>query len=124
MNNYFSDDELRCKCGCDQILKNEMFLKRLNTMRELASRPLHLSSAYRCPNHPVEARKKKGGSHTFGRAVDIICKNGCDFYELLPYAIQVGFTGLGLHLTGTARFLHLDDLTKQDGFSRPTIWGY
>lgn len=86
-----------------------------------------VNSAYRCPNHPIEAKKvaqgKSVGAHASGRAVDIAIQ-GEDARELLKMALEHGFTGIGVQQKGSSRFLHFDDLLAEDGFSRPTIWSY
>ena len=114
---------MQCKCGCNQEKMDVEFMARLTNLREKWGKPMVVSSAYRCQNHPVEARKAKPGAHTLGRAVDIAVQ-GADARELLALAIDYGFTGIGVQQKGTGRFLHFDDLTAKDGFPRSTIWSY
>jgi hypothetical protein len=73
----------------------------------------------------VEARKDKPGAHALGRAVDILV-NGEEAYLLLCAALGHGFTGIGINQTGSreTRFIHLDDMRSEDGFSRPHLWSY
>ena len=120
---YFTQDEMRCQCGCNQDGMNAEFMDRLTSLRANWGRPMVVSSAYRCPQHPIEARKAKPGAHASGRAVDIAVQ-GADARELLKMALDHGFTGVGVQQKGGGRFLHFDDLTAAEGWPRPTIWSY
>lgn len=119
----FSEVELRCKhtgkCNMDP-----KFMDKLQALRNAIGRPITITSGYRDPKHPVEARKAKPGAHAYGRAVDIAAQ-GADAYILVSLALANGFTGVGVsqHPRG-ARFIHLDDMTAADGFPRPTLYSY
>lgn len=102
---HFSTKELTCKCGCNTCEMNEKFMEQLENLREYLSTPLVLSSAYRCPTHPVEAVKTKGGYHTLGRAVDIKCTDSTMRFNLVLAALQMGFRGIGV----SKNFIHLDN---------------
>ena len=120
---WFSKDELKCK-HTGECEMDEGFLEKLDALRERYGRPIYLSSAYRDISHPVEARKASGGSHTYGRAVDIECSRG-EAVEILSHIMAMGvFTGIGIQQKGRGRFIHIDDLTELDSFPRPTIWSY
>jgi hypothetical protein len=41
----------------------------------------------------------------------------------LKYALNAGFTGIGVKQTGVNRIIHLDTLTAPD-YPRPTVWSY
>jgi len=121
---HFSRDELKCKftgeCGM-----SEVFLTKLETLRQHYGKPIRLTSAYRSVDHPVEKAKWKDGKpkstgyHVLGRAVDIACWNA-DGARLLEIGIQMGlFGGYGFSFTGSSRFLHVDD--REDGLM---IWSY
>ncbi len=64
-------------------------------------------------------------SHTTGRAIDIAVY-GEQAYKIVSCVPQFEFNGIGLSQAGAhrSRFIHLDDLTRVDGFPRPWIWGY
>lgn len=114
---------MRCQCGCDQDGMHSEFMEKLTSLRADWGQPMVVTSAYRCPNHPIEAKKAKPGAHASGRAVDIAVQ-GEDAYKLLCAALGHGFTGIGVNQKGSARFIHLDDLTRDEGWPRPTIWSY
>ena len=117
----FTPDELRCRhTGKDGM--NAEFMARLQKLRSVYGKPMTITSGYRHPTHPIEARKGSPGAHSTGRAADIAVQ-GEDALRLLQLALQMGFTGIGVQQRGTGRFLHLDDIN--DGYlPRPTIWSY
>jgi zinc D-Ala-D-Ala carboxypeptidase len=95
-------------------------MNRLERLRIAYAAPLKVSSAYRCVNHPVEAKKAVSGVHTHGRAIDLLL-SGANAHSLTFLAINAGFTGIGVNQKGEGRFIHIDDTTD---FPRPTIWSY
>jgi zinc D-Ala-D-Ala carboxypeptidase len=115
----FSAKEFDCShCG-----KNEMradFMERLQALRNAYGKPMRITSGYRCPEHPIEAKKAKPGSHASGCACDVGVE-GQDAYQLLKLAFQLGFTGIGVQQKGSGRFIHLDTLEQPP---RPNAWSY
>ncbi|WP_271105111.1 D-Ala-D-Ala carboxypeptidase family metallohydrolase [Pseudomonas tohonis] len=121
----FSLVELRCKCGhcgSDGREMDTAFMERLQQLRTAFGKPIKLSSAYRCPKHPVEAKKAAPGEHCTGKAVDIAIR-GPEAVELLRLALDLGFTRIGISQKGAARFIHLG--TSAGGrFPSPALWSY
>lgn len=115
----FSEDEFKCS-HCGEVYMNPEFLDKLQELRTLYGKPLFILSGYRCPEHPIEAKKKRPGTHTKGIAVDIAI-SGRNAYKLLKLAFKLGFTGVGVRQKGDNRFIHLD--ISQD-FPRPNVWSY
>ena len=115
---YFTKDEMKCSHTGIEMM-DPQFMEKLTSLRADWGQPMIISSAYRDPTHPIEVRKEKRGAHASGRA-------GEDAYKLLCAALGHGFTGIGIAQKGSydSRFIHLDDLTTDDGFPRPTIWSY
>lgn len=115
----FKADEFNCShCG-----KNEMkadFMLKLQTLRSVYGKPMRVTSGYRCPEHPIEAKKAQPGAHASGCAVDIGVE-GAEAHQLLKLAFAAGFTGVGVQQKGAGRFIHLDTLT---GATRPRVWSY
>jgi len=120
---YFTKEEMRCQCGCEQDGMHSEFMEKLTSLRADWGQPMTVTSGYRCPNHPIEAKKAKPGTHASGRAVDIAVQ-GEDAYNFLCAALGHGFTGIGVNQKGSSRFIHLDDLTRDEGWPRPTVWSY
>ena len=116
----FSAKEFECQhCG-----KNEMkseFMGKLQALRMRYGKPMKITSGYRCPEHPIEAKKEKPGAHASGLACDVGI-DGQQAYELMKDAFALGFTGIGVSQKGSGpRFIHLDMLEEAP---RPNIWSY
>ena len=116
----FTWDEFACRCGCDSdgSEMDEGLLEALQDIRTKAGFPFFITSGYRCPNHPVEARKTTPGTHSQGIAVDIGVSRE-NALTVLKLALNDGrIKGIGVQQKGGGRFIHLD--TRTD----PAIWSY
>jgi uncharacterized protein YcbK (DUF882 family) len=103
---------------------DEAFMRTLTAIREHLDFPLIVTSAHRCPRHNARVSiTGKTGPHTTSRAVDIAIQ-GNPAIELVVSAKVHGMTGFGINQKGKNRFIHLDNLTAEDGFHRPWIWSY
>jgi zinc D-Ala-D-Ala carboxypeptidase len=115
----FKKSEFDCThCG-----KNSMtpeFMGKLQALRNAYNKPMRITSGYRCPQHPIEAKKAAPGAHASGCAADIGVE-GRDAYQILRQAFLLGFTGIGVQQKGSGRFIHLD--TIENG-PRPNVWSY
>jgi len=121
MINYFSNDELRCKCDCQDYFFDDQTKARLNQLREELGFPLIISSGYRCEHYNNQIGATQ--THASGQAVDILIR-GTQAYRLIHKAIEIGFTGVGISQKGDSRFIHLDDLDRLENRPRPWIWSY
>ena len=111
---YFDVSEFDCKhTGNNQM--EERFLLMIDQLRERCGFPFKITSGYRDPSHPVEARKKKPGTHSKGIAADVFVANGNQAYILMKNAFEMGFTGIARGKT----FVHLD---IREGL--PVNWPY
>ena len=119
--NYFKPKELKCKATGEEGFDPD-FLKLLNEIRHECGFSFPLSSAYRSPQHPTEARKERLGAHTYGKAVDILA-NGENALEIIRVAQKHGIKRIGVQQKGGGRFIHLDVCTEEEGFP-PAIWSY
>ena len=111
---YFSLKEF----DCQHTGANEMdmeFLRRLDELRDACGFPFRITSGYRAPSHPIEAKKKKSGTHSQGIAADIAVTDGAQRYTLVSEALRLGFTGVGV----ARGFVHVD-LRE----TTPVIWLY
>lgn len=118
--NYFSEDELRCQCGCDVYLFDEKILRILNGIRSDCGFPLPVSSGYRCLKHPLEHHKDHVGAHSTGKAVDIAVDRD-KAHKLLQVAFAHNVPRVGVNQRGKGRFIHLDWC---DDKLSPTVWSY
>lgn len=124
----FSYKEIACShCGIVHV--NTTSMDMLQRLRNNVGRPLTVSSAYRCEEHPIEKKKidqgQKPGSHTRGEAFDIKCSHR-HTWDILHHAFDIGFSGIGIKQTGevNGRFVHVDTISGEYHAPRPTVWTY
>lgn len=113
----FSKREFDCKHTGRNRMRAD-FMAKLQALRSEFGKPMVISSGYRDPSHPVEARKSLPGTHAHGIACDIRC-HGPECFEVLALALKHGFTGIGIAQKGGSRFIHLDIRRTV-----PTVWSY
>ena len=104
--------------NCQETGENKMcpkFLERLDELRHRCGFPFIITSGYRSPQHSIERRKSKPGTHAQGIAADIKVSGGNQRYTIQKHAYQMGFNGIGVHKT----FIHVDDRN-----STPVSWPY
>ena len=114
MFKYFSKDEFDCQVTGNNEMKDE-FIHKLDELREACGFPFVISSGYRDPSHPIEARKAKAGTHAQGIAADIAVSGGAERYKIVSEAMRLGFTGIGVAKT----FIHVDIRE-----TTPVVWEY
>jgi len=112
---YFNESEFKEFDKMDRAL-----LIMLDNLREVYGYPIKLTSTYRSPEHPIEAKKSKPGEHAHGAAVDIACIGGEATYKLVKAAIEVGFTRIGISRKNN--FVHVG--VGYEGAPPITIWTY
>lgn len=102
LSKNFSESELACPCGCGTTPQPQL-VQKLQDLRDLVAVPLRVNSAARC----VEHNKKVGGvpasEHVAGLAADIHAV-GTTRWDILVYATQLGFCGVGVG----ENYIHLD----------------
>ena len=94
---------------------DDAFLEKLDELREECGFPFVITSGYRDPSHPNEARKEKPGTHSQGIACDIRVNNGVERMNIVHNALKMGFGGIGVART----FVHVD---SRD--TTPVMWTY
>lgn len=99
---------------------NPVLLAMLDDLREEYGYPIKLTSTYRSPDHPIEAKKSKPGEHAYGAAVDIACVGGEATFKLVKAAIEIGFTRIGISRKNN--FVHVG--IGYPGAPETTIWTY
>lgn len=116
---YFTVEEMRCKhTGALEMEKD--FIALLDIIREECGFPFVITSGYRHETHPVEARKKRAGTHAKGCAVDIKAtpKQAMKIMEVAKYH---GITRIGV----AKSFIHLDCADwYYSRYSSDVLWGY
>ena len=102
MEQYFTDDELRCKC-CGKLGIDQDFLNLLNRARERAGIPFVVTSGYRCEKHNRNVGSSSS-NHVFGMAADIKCVESWKRYSMVQAMIFAGMRGIGI----SKDFVHCD----------------
>jgi len=114
MFEYFDIEEFDCQhTGLNEM--DHQFIYKLDALREACGFPFVITSGYRSPDHPIEAVKEKGGTHTQGIAADIRVRGGAQRRQLVSEALKLGFGGVGTAKT----FIHVDDR-----IGPPVLWIY
>jgi uncharacterized protein YcbK (DUF882 family) len=119
----FSKAEFDCKHTGNNEMQHS-FMELVQRLRTAYGKSMRVSSGYRDPKHPIEARKAGiSGAHTTGLACDLAVERG-DAYTVLKLALELGFTGIGIQQKGSGRFIHLDTIANNAAQPRPTVWSY
>ena len=131
--NWFSENELECKCGCQSLKKgkatiNLELITKLDELRDRCGFALRVNSALRCAKH--NSNPKVGGHPTSAHvdtgegcmAVDIVVDRAKGRI-VLQHALEMDcFEGIGLAQSGKgSRFIHLD--IKPRGGNK-ALWTY
>lgn len=111
---YFTLEEFDCQHTGENRMEQD-FLDKLDALREHCGFPFVITSGYRSPDHPLEARKEIPGTHAQGIAADIKITNSAHRYTIIREALAHGFTGLGV----AGDFIHVDTRGTV-----PVIWTY
>lgn len=119
LSQNFHQDEFACQCGsCPAATEPPMqvaFIMKLQKMRNLYSKPIRITSGYRCAKHNRNVRGNPSSQHLVGNASDLFALSASEKFWLVKYAIEVGFAGIGVGRD----FVHVDN---RDG--APVIWTY
>ena len=117
LSRNFSSREFRCRCGCDRAEVNPRLVEALQQLRDLAGRPIRITSGYRCPDHNRAKGGKKRSQHLLGNAADLAI-DGLSVIEMYCLADKVAAVrsgGIGLYPKNG--IIHVD---VRDGYAR---WG-
>ena len=114
----FSQAEFNCRHTGRNEMRHE-FMVVLQAIRTEFGRPMRVTSGFRHPTHPVEARKThSNGEHTQGMCCDIAVADGRERFELVRLALKHGITRIGIART----FIHLG--MGGQGLPSPAMWDY
>lgn len=103
------------------------FIEMLDILRESVGAPFVIHSGIRSATYNQQiSNTGPKGPHTTGKAADIRCSDPVFAYSVIKHALS--FKGVDGHIfsgIGIAKgFIHLDILTKEEGFPRPWVWSY
>ena len=117
---HFTEEELKCKCGCGRCEMDEKFMFYLEALRVGCGFPFPVTSGFRCS----ECDKDEGssttpgsGPHTTGKAVDFHVANVMEMDMIIERSYLYGFCGRGIGET----YVHLDMCHER---TRPALWSY
>lgn len=111
---YFKISEFDCQETGENWMDSD-FLEMLDELRHRCDFPFVITSGYRSPEHSIENKKEKPGTHAQGIAADVRVSSGAQKHILLKEAFDMGFTGIGIANT----YIHID--TRD---STPVVWTY
>lgn len=103
----FTREEFACQCGCGTNEIKDEAIDLAQEVRDIVGFPMKITSGYRCPIHPIEAKKKKPGSHARGLAWDVGCSHA-QSREITKTLLILNKGGVGVHQRGKGRFVHGD----------------
>ena len=106
---HFNLSEFACPC-CNRVMLHPKLLSKLVELRNVLEKPVYITSGYRCSSYNRKVAGVGNSYHCIGLAADIKVKD-INLMELLAYAEEIDFTGIGFY--EKKHFLHLD--------VRPTI---
>jgi zinc D-Ala-D-Ala carboxypeptidase len=114
----FTRHEFECRFTGKCDMQPE-FMEKLQQLRNEYNRPMVITSGFRSPLHPIEARKQRSdGEHTRGVCADIGCLSSRDRFELVRLALKHGFTRIGI----AKNFVHIG--LGGVGLPSPVMWDY
>lgn len=114
----FFKSEFDCKHTGENEMRED-FMDALLALRLDYGKPMTITSGYRHPTHPVEAKKPHSqGEHTQGNCCDVACTDSRSRYQLIKLALKHGFHRIGIH----PRFIHLG--RGGEGLPQDVIWEY
>jgi hypothetical protein len=116
---YATDPMLACShCGVQGM--DDQFMQTMDELRKRVGLAFRVNSGYRCPVHnSAVSSTGASGPHTTGRAIDIAADSRLRFL-IVKEAMRLGLYRIGIAKT----FIHLDNLTDDDGFPDRLIWSY
>ena len=101
---YFNLSEFTCPC-CKRVMLHPLLLEKLEQLRKIIERPIHITSGYRCFAYNRKVGGVANSYHCIGLAADIKVKD-INLIELLEICENIDFPGIGFY--EKKNFLHLD----------------
>jgi uncharacterized protein YcbK (DUF882 family) len=101
---HFHLSEFACPC-CRRVMLHPLLLEKLEKLRKIVERPIHITSGYRCFKYNRKVGGVDNSYHLIGLAADIQVKD-LHLTQLLAHAEEIDFAGIGFY--EKKNFLHLD----------------
>lgn len=122
--NYYTEDELRCKCGCDVCAMDDGAVEVFDLLRYQATQiwhedlPFIVTSGYRCLSYDSSSRVGGMGLHPQGCCIDIAVWDVRKRWVILHVAFaHPKIIGIGI----AHDILHLDTIPRESG---RRVWTY
>lgn len=115
LSKYFTREELACPDTGDCLI-NAKLLVKLDELRELAGKPIIVTSGYRSPTHNAKVGGAQSSQHTEGKAADLVCL-GLSYKKFLKLCEQV-FANGGVGCYPEEKFVHVDVRAKKARWAR------
>ena len=115
LSTNFKSTEFDCHGSgcCSKTLIDDKLVEYLQKIRDHFSKPVNISSAYRCATHNKNVGGATGSRHMKGQAADIYI-TGVKPAEIAKYAESIGILGIGLYETDKdGHFVHVDTRTTK-----------
>ena len=113
----FDRSEFACKCGCGYDAIDLTFVEKLQCVRDLVGKAMHINSGCRCPSHNAAVEGVPHSAHMRGLAADISTMDGELRFKLIGAAMTIGFERIGVG----KNFVHLD---IDPDLPQPRLWPY
>ena len=114
--------KLTCSDECGMIF-NDDFIKKLTELDKLffilSKKGINITSGPRCEKYNTIIRGAKNSTHMEGIAADIAFENDTDLYNLIVSSICFGIKRIFIYYN--AKFIHIDEGTKEMGYLTPII---
>ena len=108
--NPTSDIKLLCTCGhpkCDKRSIKQVYLNKVQLIRDDYGNPMQILSGGRCPFHPNEAKKSTIGDHEKCTTVDVRYKTTSERNKLMVLAGRHGATRVAEGAVNGVSFVHM-----------------
>lgn len=105
----FSRYEFDCPCGCGTQMIDPELAEKLQRIRDALSKPIKITSGYRCLKHNRNVKGGTNSRHRYGMAADWRLKDrSVNPVALGIIAQAVGFGGVGIYWYAGNAFCHAD----------------
>ena len=105
----FVRSDFDCPCGCSTQMVDPELAEKLQRIRDALSKPIKITSGYRCLKHNRDVKGGTNSRHRYGMAADWRLKDrSVNPVALGIIAQAVGFGGVGIYWYAGNAFCHAD----------------
>tara|TARA_R100000656_G_scaffold5166_3_gene6841 strand:+ start:906 stop:1271 length:366 start_codon:yes stop_codon:yes gene_type:complete len=118
LTDHFSRKEFACKCNCGSDRISAELVSKLEIVRLMYGKPMHITSGLRCEQHNKKVKGAENSTHMDGLAADIAV-NGCFERDQIVGFLRTHFSRMGI----ARGFIHVD-VADGEGRPSPCLWVY